>query len=142
MESKGNPILPDDLEYIPESEIDKITCSVQDIVEHDSHLEALLDNDPATFWYPFEASSVRTYEIVISFKSQQFVRGFKVKQVEDEKVQHYFPNQIRIQVSNDQVIWKSVTHTLEHPLGRGVGEVTLLPMAEPARGEICEDNLE
>ena len=132
VESKGNPILPDDLEYIPESEIDKITCSVQDIVEHDSHLEALLDNDPATFWYPFEASSVRTYEIVISFKSQQFVRGFKVKQVEDEKVQHYFPNQIRIQVSNDQVIWKSVTHTLEHPLGRGVGEVTLLPMAEPA----------
>lgn len=128
----GNPTLPGDLTYISKSEIDTVTCSVKDIVEHDSHLEALIDNDSSTYWYPFEAPQARTYEITIKFKSPQFVRGFKVKQVESDQVQHYFPNQLRVQVSNDQVIWKNATHVLDYPIGRGIGEVTLIPMAEPA----------
>ncbi|WP_279090331.1 DUF4998 domain-containing protein [Butyricimonas virosa] len=131
MESMNGPELPL-LSYLPKEVIDTITCSIPELVGHDSHLDYLVDNDPATCWAPFDETYLRTYEIVMRFKSPQMVRGFKIQQSGEANMQNYFPNQVRIQVSNDQVTWKSVTHTLEHPLGRGIGEVTLLPMVEPA----------
>lgn len=130
----GYPQMPDNLDYIPltTANVDTITCTVQEIVGHDSHFnDYLFDNDPNTCWKPLQQPENRTYEITVALKEAIRIDGFKVQQSGDENAKTYFPNQISLQVSTDQVRWTNATYVLENLLGQGVGEVTLLPLAEP-----------
>ena len=130
----GYPELPTNLDYIPLTtvSVDTITCSVPEIVGHDSHFDDyLFDNDPATNWKPLQQPDSRTYEITVELKEAIHIDGFKVRQSGDANSQNYFPNQITLQVSKDQVTWTNATYVFENLLGQGVGEVTLLPLAEP-----------
>lgn len=133
LEEKGLPSLPANLECISLIEyIDTVVCSVPEIVGHDSHLnDFLFDNDPETCWNPLGQPDARTYEITVSLKEALNINGFKIQQPNIVNSQIYFPNQILIQVSKDQVSWENATYVLENVVGQGVGEITLLPLMEP-----------
>lgn len=136
IQEMGNPVFPTNLTYIQQSVVDEITSSIKDIVGYDSGLKNLLDNDPATWWEPFESNTIRTFELTITLKFPQMVRGFKIVQkvfdpAADPKSSYYLPRDIRLQVSADNIRWTNVTHVNENPIGCGVGERTLLPMAVP-----------
>ena len=128
---EGYPSLPTNLEYITTSAIDTIICSEDEIIGHDSRLEDLFDNDPTTYWETWPQADARTYTVTVTLNEAQQIDGFKVQQANVAAEQPYFPNQLELQVSNDQVNWKKVTFVLSNIIGQGVGEATLLPMAEP-----------
>ena len=129
----GNPVLPE-LDYISGEMIEKYTCSQRDPQGFDSHLEYLFDNDPDTEWSTYPQGDLRTYEVMVELKEKQLIRGFEVRQGRDEtaSVRCYYPNQIIVEVSNDQISWKDATFVRDNQLGRVPGERTLLYMEEPA----------
>ena len=133
IQEMGNPELPE-LNVIPQSDIKEISCSVKD-VNYDSGLTNLLDNNPATWWEPFVSTTIRTYELLITLKELQTIKGIKIAQkvfmIDDNKSPNYIPSTIQIQVSHDKIMWKDLTHVNENKIGQGSGEVTLLPMAAP-----------
>ena len=104
-------------------------------VNYDSGLTNLLDNNPATWWEPFVSTTIRTYELLITLKELQTIKGIKIAQkvfmIDDNKSPNYIPSTIQIQVSHDKIMWKDLTHVNENKIGQGSGEVTLLPMAAP-----------
>ena len=51
----------------------------------------------------------------------------------DRDSPHYLPPSVIIKTSTDQIDWKNVTYMEENILGKGSGEVTLLPIAEGSR---------
>ena len=66
------------------------------------------------------------------------MRGVKISQMLfdpqlDSESQYFLPPSIIVKTSMDQADWKNVTYTEENMLGRGSGEVTLLPIAEGFR---------
>ena len=131
--SMGNPMLPE-LDYISNEAIAKYTCDQRDPQGFDSHLEYLFDNDPETKWATYPQNDLRTYEIMLEFSEKQFIRGFEMRQGRDatQSVRCYYPNQVIVEVSSDQISWKDVTFVHDNLLGRVPGERTLLYMAEPA----------
>lgn len=99
---------------------------------HDSHLDDyLFDNDPETCWEPLLQADARTYEITVSLTDLVKMDGFKIQQPLDASSLNYFPNQMTLEVSKDQVSWENVSYVSEIVLGTGVGEITLLPLIEP-----------
>ena len=127
----------DKLHYIPQTEVEAIKCSVPDS-DSDTYLTDLLDNDPNTWWESSVSPISRTYELTIVLKKPQRVRGIKITQMlfdptKDRDSPHYLPPSVIIKTSTDQIDWKNVTYMEENILGKGSGEVTLLPIAEGSR---------
>ena len=142
IEKRGFP----DIECLPTSCIDTIENSVKEVIGHDSHLSYLIHNNPPTYWEPLESGSVRNYELIITLKEKELVNGIKVVQATydpalDSRSKNYLPHEIKIQVSNDRIVWENACYTLENPLGGGSGEVTLLPLSSPKEVKYIKINL-
>lgn len=129
----GNPELPE-LTYVTGDAIEVFRCSERDPQGFDSHLEYLFDNDPDTKWSTYPQGDLRTYEVMLEFKGNQMIRGFEIRQGRDEtkSVRCYYPNQIIIEVSKDQISWENATFVRDNLLGIVPGERTLLYMTEPS----------
>lgn len=122
---------------IPVAEVDTIRCSMED-ARADKMLINLLDDDPTTRWETSILSYLRSYTLTIELKKPKNIRGVKISQILydpklDSESQYFLPPSIIVKTSMDQADWKNVTHTEENMLGRGSGEVTLLPIAEGSR---------
>lgn len=116
--------------------VDKVECSLEEAIDWDSNLNGLVDDDPTTEWMPIEGSvattGIRNYEITITYQEAKRVSGFKVVQARKTGTNQYMlPELIKIQVSEDGIVWKNALYLNEWVLGKGVGETTLIPMAEP-----------
>ena len=131
----GNPTLPD-LNCFPKSAFKEISSSIKENIGYDANLIGLLDNDQSTWWDPDVSDShVREFVLTITLEAAQLIHGFKVAQIifasSDKNSMYYAPNQVKIEVSYDQLSWKNVSYLADYPLGRGSGEITLVPMANP-----------
>ncbi|WP_294140144.1 DUF4998 domain-containing protein [uncultured Sanguibacteroides sp.] len=127
----------DRLPYISQMEVDTIKCSVPDS-DSDMYLTDLLDNDPNTWWESSVSPTTRAYELTIVLKEVKRVRGIKIAQMlfdpaKDRDSPHYLPPSVIVKTSTNQIDWKNVTYMEENILGKGSGEVTLLPVAEGSR---------
>jgi len=123
--------------YIPVVDVDSIRCSIEDS-RADKMLVNLLDNDPATRWETSILSYLRSYTLTIELKEPKNIRGVKISQILydpklDGESKYFLPPSIVVKTSMDQADWENVTYTEENMLGRGSGEVTLLPIAEGSR---------
>ena len=122
---------------IPVTEVDTIRCSIEDS-RADKMLVNLLDDDPTTRWETTILSYLRSYTLTIELKEAKNIRGVKISQMLfdpqlDSESQYFLPPSIIVKTSMDQADWKNITYTEENMLGRGSGEVTLLPVAEGSR---------
>ena len=122
---------------IPTTGIDTIRCSLED-ARADAMLMNLLDDDPTTRWETTILSYLRSYTLTIELKKVETIRGVKISQILynpklDSESQYFLPPSIIVKTSIDQADWKNVTYTEENTIGRGSGEVALLPIAEGSR---------
>lgn len=129
--------VPDNLVYIPSTEVDTVTCDFKDI-NADPYLPDLVDNDPETRWETSPLTYIRTYELTITLKELKKIRGIKIGQklfdpALDRESKLYLPPSIIIKTSTDKIDWDNVTYVEENTLGQGSGEVTLLPITEGSR---------
>lgn len=136
MTDLGYSTLPT-MNCIAVTEVDTIRCSIEDS-RADKMLINLLDDDPTTRWETTILSYLRSYTLTIELKEAKNIRGVKISQMLfdpqlDSESQYFLPPSIIVKTSMDQADWKNVTYTEENMLGRGSGEVTLLPIAEGFR---------
>lgn len=108
----------------------RILCSPTDPY---AKLDNLLDNNSETRWETTSYNSIRRYEMLMELKEVTEIRGIKVAQVlyhpmYDRQAPFFMPSIISIQTSVDGGIWENVTFLETNELGRGSGEVTLLPI--------------
>lgn len=98
-------------------------------------LNQLVDDNPDTPWATTNQNNMRTYEMQMQLKEKTAIRGIKVVQTSstDWAAAFFMPATIAIQTSADGAVWENVTWFESNPLGRGVGEVTLLPMTGGTR---------
>ena len=113
----------------------KILCSPADAY---AGLENLLDDNNKTPWETTNKSFLRTYEMQMELLDITELNGIKVAQkffypMQDKKTQSFMPSYISVQTSVDGSIWENVTYFESNELGRGPGEITLLPFHEGAR---------
>lgn len=113
----------------------QIACSPTDPYAMLSHLQ---DDDPSTTWETSSYTSVRDYELQMELLVPTEIRGVKIAQPlynprADLKTLYYMPRAITVQTSLDGAYWQNVTFFEFNDLGRGSGEVTLLPIAEGSR---------
>ena len=125
------------LEYILDSDVDTIKCSVKDL-KADIYLKDLLDNDPTTWWETSMLTEVRSYELVIELKNERLIHGIKIVQAAfdpdlDRDSEYYLPSSIIIKTSVNKITWQNVTYVEENILGKSPGEITLLPIKEKER---------
>ena len=141
MSYKGYPVLPA-MEIIPEEKLkvldengNKILCSPSDPY---AELKNLLDNNTTTRWATTSSTTPRRYEMMMELLEETEIRGIKVGQALyiprlDKKTPFFMPSSITMQTSADGVTWENVTFLEGNELGRGSGEITLLPIAEGVR---------
>lgn len=137
---EGYPQLPADLEIINADALreyengNKISCTPEDPY---AILNNLVDDDSKTRWSTTSFSTMRTYNMQMELKEETEIRGIKVAQILYEAAEYeapyFMPTLISIQTSRDGAVWENVTHFETNELGRGTGEVTLLPIAEGSR---------
>lgn len=113
----------------------RVLCSPTDPY---AKLDNLLDDNSTTRWETTSYSSIRRYEMQMELKEATEIRGIKVAQVlydprYDRQAPYFMPLVISIQTSIDGAKWENVTFFETNELGRGSGEVTLLPIAEGTR---------
>lgn len=143
IEKKGNPTLPK-LTYLSEDIVESIVNTVEDGFNHKSHLEYLLDNDPTTCWESEQVTTLQTHQITIALKEPKKISGIKVVQMSYTEAQdqmkndkqevvpgYYSPGQLIVKVSKNRLSWEKIGYMEASLLGRGSGETTLIPMAEP-----------
>ena len=136
MTDLGYSMLPV-LNRLPMADVDTIRCSIEDS-RADQMLGNLLDDDPTTRWETTILSYLRSYTLTIELKEVKKIRGIKISQMLfdpklDSESRYFLPSSIIVKTSLDQADWKDVSYTEECRLGRGSGEVTLLPIAEGSR---------
>lgn len=135
------PQLPMDINILPlealreYSDGNRVYCSPTDPY---AKLNNLLDDDPESVWATTSYTSVRDYEMQMELLEPTEIRGIKIAQAlynprADQQTPNFMPNLITIQTSTDGVNWQNVTYMEANYLGRGSGEVTLLPIAEGSR---------
>lgn len=132
----GIPKMPDNLNYIGQDKIVSTECSIPEIPEHNSKIEDIFDNDPTTQWFPVQSGSPRQFEFSIDLDKAYPIKGFLLRQrgfdpKTSTELLKYLPSTIEISVSKDYLVWTNATHIIINTIGRGPGEVTLLPMAMP-----------
>ena len=133
----GNPQLPI-LNYLASNDIESIqNLTMPEDSEETQELRNLLDNNPSTWWEPSVATSPRTYEIVLTLKQPQVVKGVKIVQrlyrPTSSSQKYYVSDKVVIEVSADNVNWESISYAKENEIGIGSGEVTLIPMVKPVK---------
>lgn len=137
---KGYSVLPH-MEPITEDKLkvfddgNKILCTPSDPY---AKLEELLDNDNTTRWETTSSNIPRRYEMMMELLEETEIRGIKIAQALysprlDRKTPHFMPSSITMQTSTDGATWQNVTFLEGNELGRGSGEITLLPIAEGSR---------
>jgi len=137
MDIKGYPVLPR-LNTVKKEELrmfndgNRILCTP---VDPYADLDYLLDDNFSTVWETTSFTSVRTYEMMMEFMTETEIKGIKVAQPNynpqaDKEAAYVIPSAITMQTSTDGVIWKNVTFLETNILGRGSGEVTLLPISD------------
>ena len=136
MTDLGYPSLPP-MNCVLAAEVDTIRCSLKDN-RADDMLVNLVDDNPVTRWETSILSYLRSYDVTIELKEPKNIRGVKISQVLydpqlDNESRYFLPPSIIVKTSMDMGDWKNVTHTEENTLGRGSGEVTLLPIVEGSR---------
>ena len=124
----GNPELPN-IAYYDTSEW-KITCSEKDEDDYDSHLENLFNGKVNDVWQPQLLSTMRTYEINVDMQAEKTVTGVRVVQksfnAPDAQSQALMPGIIKVQYSDDNLLWNDATYTSSNTLGTSNGETTLI----------------
>ena len=137
MEDKGNPS-PPALSYLNTAGW-VITNSVPDAEQIGGDLKNLLDNDPETYWQTeMSQTSSRIYQLEIDMQAETTLNGFKVSQKRFEPSSDrisaaWMPGMIRVQASNDRLIWRNVMNVEDIIIGNTSGEVTIQRMPEPPR---------
>lgn len=135
------PQLPSDLKVIEKealreySDGNRIYCSPTDPY---AKLNNLLDDDAESVWATTSYTSLRDYEMQMELLEPTEIRGIKVAQAlynprSDQETPNFTPSTITIETSVDGANWDKVTFLETNTLGRGSGEVTLLPIAEGSR---------
>lgn len=147
----GIPEIPNNLNYISKDNIVKTECTIPEMPGHDSKMENIFDNDPNTYWYPVQFGDPRQFEFSIDLDKEYPIKGFLLRQrAFDPKTSaellKYLPSTVEISVSKDYLVWTNATYVINNTIGRGPGEVTLLPMAMPKdvkyiRFKISDQNL-
>ena len=131
----GNPELPEDLKCLQTDDW-TVTATVEDETGFDTHMEFLLDDNPATIWRPQVSSlNVQTHELTIDMKEEKTFSGFKIAQkafvsASDGDIA-YLPAAINIQVSSNNIAYKIPLLSEENEIGNTPGEVTILKLKEP-----------
>lgn len=137
---EGYPVLPADLVTIKADALreyengEKVRCEPEDPY---AVLNNLVDDDANTRWSTTSFQTMRTYEMQMELLDETVIRGVKMSQIlyaaSEYEAPYFMPAMINIQTSVDGAIWKNVTRFETNELGRGTGEVTLLPIAEGSR---------
>lgn len=137
---EGYPVLPADLVMINADALreyengEKVRCEPEDPY---AVLNNLVDDDANTRWSTTSFQTMRTYEMQMELLDETVIRGVKMSQIlyaaSEYEAPYFMPAMINIQTSVDGAIWKNVTRFETNELGRGTGEVTLLPIAEGSR---------
>ena len=137
---EGFPRLPEDLVVLDSTNLkkyedgSKVRCEPKDPY---AILDNLVDDDPGTRWETTPFQSMRTHEMQMQLQEVTEIRGIKISQItyaaNESAAPYFMPTNISIQTSRDGAVWENVTHFEGNELGRGTGEVTLLPIAEGSR---------
>lgn len=135
---KENPTLPK-LEYLDTKEWTIKSSTKEGTTDIDAaQPENIFDNNSATLWHPQNVQNyIRIHKLDIDMKSVRTMNGFKITQAAANNyvVREYYPNIMRIQISNDEVIWEDVFYQAQSIIGQNYGESTILytPEAKNAR---------